>query len=159
VLDLAQRSHQTSTVLEHPAVTRLFDQFVIDRDYQASEEVLQQIVEGGLMREYQDLVPKSYTWKLLCEDGMASPSIRGGHAMCAYNGTTWLFGGSKFTSSTRAFLAIIETASDDRSGRLDDFWRGSLQGNVLSWVQIQRRGAVWPEFRGSHLMTATESRV
>jgi hypothetical protein len=86
-------------VLEHPAVTRLFDQFVIDRDYQASEEVLQQIVEDGLMREYQDLVPKSYSWKLLCEDGMERPSTRGGHAMCAYNGTTWLFGGSKFASS------------------------------------------------------------
>lgn len=159
MLDLAQRSHQTSTVLEHPAVTRLFDELVVNRNHQASEEVLQQILEGGLMRENQDLVPKSCSWKLLCEDGMERPSTRGGHTMCAFDGTIWLFGGSEFANSPQAFLAIIKSSSDDRSGPLDDFWRGSLQGNVLSWDQIQRRGAVWPGFRGQHLMTSTESRV
>lgn len=76
-------------------MTRLFDQFVINRNYLASEEVLREILEGGLMREYKELVPKRYAWKLLPDNGMEKPSIRGGHAMCSYQGTLWLFGGSE----------------------------------------------------------------
>lgn len=110
VLHLAQQSHEISTVLEHPALTRLFDQFVVNRDYLASEETLRHILEEGLVKEYQDLVPKRYSWRLLHNAGLEQPSVRGGHAMCAISSTLWLFGGSKCATPFRLSVKVLSVS-------------------------------------------------
>ncbi|GHJ86292.1 hypothetical protein NliqN6_2694 [Naganishia liquefaciens] len=140
VLNLAQQSHGISTVLEHPGLTLLFDEFVVKRDYRKSEEILEHILEERLAKEYEELVPRKYSWRLLGNSGLEQPSVRGGHAMCAYASTLWLFGGNG-------------------RAELNDFWRGSLRGDTLSWTQIQRGNGPWPSYGGRNLMVATEDRI
>lgn len=90
-----QASHKISTVYEHPTITRLFEELVLNRNYVASEEILQKMYEQDLLKGYNGLVPKRYSWKTLHDSSMQLPPIRGGHATCAHDGTVWLFGGSE----------------------------------------------------------------
>lgn len=145
---------------EHPLITRLFEELVLNRNYMASEDILREMYEQELLKGYEGLVPKRYSWKTIHDTSMAPPSIRGGHAMCAYNGTVWLFGGSEFRGLLRN-KGIDRRCCylGDESDQLNDFWKGCLEDDSISWVQMERLSDTWPELRSRYLMTATADHV
>jgi hypothetical protein len=158
VLQLTQASHSASTVYEHPTITRLFEELVLNQNYVASEEILQEMYENGLLKGYEGLVPKRYSWKTIHDISMEPPAVRGGHAMCAYNGTVWLFGGSELQGVLLEKVLIACIIGDGRV-QLNDFWKGSFGDGSLSWSEVKPRSDVWPESRGRYLMTATDHNV
>ncbi|KAJ9107503.1 hypothetical protein QFC21_000959 [Naganishia friedmannii] len=134
MLSLMQQTHGIPTVLEHPLITELFNNLVLQRKHSASEATMERICQDGLMQEYPSLSPNSYAWKAIGDVSLEKPSARGGHAICAYNGTYWLFGGY-------------------------DFWKGFLDGDLLSWTRIKRESETCPDFRSRYRMAATDSHV
>lgn len=54
---------------------------------------------------------------------------------------------------------ILKRVTDDGRTQLNDFWKGSLKGDALSWVRIQRKDDSWPASGGYKLMAATEDRM
>ena len=100
-------------MLEHPGLTLLFDEFVVKRDYRKSEEILEHILEERLAKEYEELVPRKYSWRLLGNSGLEQPSVRGGHAMCAYASTLWLFGGSECAQPFKVPFSNNEACKTD----------------------------------------------
>lgn len=105
-----------STIYEHPTITRLFEELVLNRNYLASEEILQEMYQQDLMKGYDALVPKRYSWKTLHDSSMEPPWIRGGHAMCVHDGTVWLFGGSECNNVVVRLVPLIGNNYRRRKG-------------------------------------------
>jgi hypothetical protein len=94
--------------LEHPFVTDLHHSFVLQGDWTAAEQTVQQISQAGLFDAYLRASPPKAIWTRLHgvdADGDA-PCKRGGHAMCIdhEHGLIYLLGGW------------------DGQKSLDDFW-------------------------------------
>lgn len=161
MLSLMQQTHGIPTVLEHPLVTELFDNLVLQRNYLASEATIERICQEGMMQECPALSLNGYTWKAIGDISLEKPSARGGHAVCAYGGTYWLFGGCKYVVDCMYSVYVdhsVHTSDDGRSD-IDDFWRGSLDGDLLAWTRIERNSDLYPDYKSRYRMVATDSHV
>lgn len=124
--------------LEHPLVTRLYDNIVSDGNWAEAECVLQLAADAGLFDAFAREAPAQAAWTRLwgtSADG-DTPRQRGGHAMCIDEATEriYLYGGW------------------DGERSLDDFWVYSIAES--QWQVIpQHENASWPGRRSCHKMT------
>ncbi|EED85132.1 predicted protein [Postia placenta Mad-698-R] len=108
--------------LEHPRVTDLYDNIVLQGNWPHSEELLQRLASEGLFDEHQRASPPRAEWTRLHgldADGDA-PCRRGGHAMCMdeENGLIYLFGGW------------------DGQRNLDDFWVYDVRADLWRLLSL-----------------------
>ncbi|EPQ57092.1 galactose oxidase [Gloeophyllum trabeum ATCC 11539] len=94
--------------LEHPLVSRLYEQLVLRGVFPSLNDIVQAISDGGLLDSYLYLCQPGAVWKRLdgCDADGDKPSKRSAHAMCMDedNGMVYLLGGW------------------DGEENLDDFW-------------------------------------
>ncbi len=138
-------------LLEHPLLTELHHAIVEQGDYDRAEEIIQEILDEGLMDDHIARGPVKYRWQTIeprpHADGMLQePPRRGGHALCMDESSrVWMFGGW------------------DGSKEMDDLWvRVPRIGGVnfaedgAVWRKVERKeDAPWPEARAGCAMTVS----
>jgi hypothetical protein len=138
-------------ILEHPLLTELHAAVVEQGDYDHAEEIIQAIMDEGLMDDHIARGPVTYRWQTLeprldADGALHEPPRRGGHALCMdESDRVWLFGGW------------------DGANAMDDLWvRIPRIGDVdfsedcALWKKVEKKeGEAWPEARAGCAMTAS----
>lgn len=135
---------KTKISLEHPTLTDLHNQLVLNGDYEACESIIDEASVEHLFDHYismQDYEPK---WSLIhaCTESSNhsndenKPGMRGGHQMCidSENEVIYLFGGW------------------DGSSDLADFWSFSVANNVWTCLSKNTAEEGGPSARSCHKM-------
>jgi hypothetical protein len=76
--------NRTGIELEHPLLSELHRHLVLDANFSAAENVLQQAHQRNIYKPYTESTQYTPIWRQIqaqSEDGEA-PSARGGHQMC-----------------------------------------------------------------------------
>lgn len=143
-------------VLEHPLLTSLYESLVKQGDFDRSEEVVQEMIDAGLMSSKVAEARTSYTWKdLKCDAGTALPCPREGHALAANRDEVFMFGGCEYHVSCEVVLSNRRLPFlVDGNNELDDLWHATVDGDTIHWEQVSREypDAPWPQARKGHVM-------
>lgn len=76
--------NRTGVELEHPLISDLHRHLVIDANFSAAEEILQQTHQSNIYKPYSESATYKPLWRQIhatSEDGDV-PCARGGHQMC-----------------------------------------------------------------------------
>ncbi|KAJ3076625.1 Muskelin 1, intracellular mediator containing kelch motif [Podochytrium sp. JEL0797] len=127
--------NRTQLQLEDPLLTELHGALVVNGDFAASEEIMQQAHDRNLFTEYVRRCSYKPLWKLLKFDSAAvTPSMRGGHQMCMDSdaGIFYLLGGW------------------DGQSDLSDFWSFSVATKQWTCISMDTRREHGPGPRSCH---------
>jgi hypothetical protein len=135
-LDLFQMIQaQTNLQLEHPLLTELHHQLVINGDFDRAEELMMEGLQKGLYQDYICSLPYKPLWSRIAPTSQSpTPPMRGGHQMCIDpdGSKIYLFGGW------------------DGTRDLADFWEFDLHVREWKCISVDTRKQGGPDPRSCH---------
>jgi hypothetical protein len=132
---LSLRKH-SRVELEHPVLSKLHSDLVVQGDFNAAEALMKQAADDGHLDEFFSQQPIEAKWAPISHTSAEKPGMRGGHQMCMdpTKEVLYLFGGW------------------DGTNDLNDLWQFSVK--TMQWrclsVDVSREGG--PSRRSCHKM-------
>ena len=127
--------NETQIQLEHPLLTVLHKELVLDGNFDKAEEILVESLQNGFFQEYLSSLKYKPIWKRIAPKLNApKPGHRGGHQMCidSNDGVVYLMGGW------------------DGSSDLSDFWSYHESTGEWQCISMDTRKEKGPDPRSCH---------
>ncbi|XP_074596521.1 muskelin 1 isoform X2 [Brevipalpus obovatus] len=134
---------KTKVSLEHPLLSELHEALVVRGDFVASEDLIKESMEKGLLMDYLEKQSYSPKWtQIIPAPDTPKPGIRSGHQMCVdpQTETIYLFGGW------------------DGSKDLADLWSFNIQTNTWTCLNQNTASEGGPSARSCHRMCLDHKR-